>query len=194
VAVVGGGYGGITAAKALDDIADVVLIEPRDTFVHDVAALRAVTDPAWADRIFLHYDRLLTRGQVRHDRAVRVSAKAVELGSGAVVAADYIVLATGSAYPYPAKIDDGDSAAARSKLHATHDALTRARRVLLLGAGPVGLEFAGEIKSRWPEKVVTIIDPRPDLMSGRFPYEFRSALRTQLDQLGVETAARHSVA
>jgi NADH dehydrogenase FAD-containing subunit len=186
VAVVGGGYGGITVARALDDVADVVLIEPRDRFVHNVAALRAVADPAWADRMFLPYDRLLTRGRMRRDRAVRVSAEAVELGSGAVVAADYIVLATGSAFPYPAKIDVEDSAAARSKLHATQAALTRASRVLLLGAGPVGLEFAGEIKSRWPEKSVTIIDPRPDLVSGRFPAEFRSALHTQLDQLGVE--------
>jgi NADH dehydrogenase FAD-containing subunit len=30
VAVVGGGYGGASVAKALDDVADVVLIEPRD--------------------------------------------------------------------------------------------------------------------------------------------------------------------
>ncbi|MEV4625140.1 FAD-dependent oxidoreductase [Micromonospora sp. NPDC049523] len=186
VVVVGGGYGGITVAKALDDVADVVLVEPRDTFVHTVAALRAAVDPDWADRIFLPYDRLLTRGRVRHDRAVRVSANAVELGSGEVVGADYVVLATGTAYPYPAKIDVEDSAGARSKLGATHHALGQARRVLLLGAGPVGLEFAGEIKSMWPEKTVTVVDPGTDLVSGRFPDEFRSILRTQLDQLGVE--------
>jgi apoptosis-inducing factor 2 len=186
VAVVGGGYGGITVAKALDDIADVILIEPRDTFVHNVAALRGAVDPAWADRLFLPYDRLLARGQVRHDRAVRVSAQAVELGSGAVIAPDYIVLATGSAHAYPAKIDLEDSVAARSKLHATRDALAGASRVLLLGAGPVGLEFAGEIKAMWPEKAVTIIDPCPELMPGRFPDEFRRELRRQLDHLGVE--------
>jgi NADH dehydrogenase FAD-containing subunit len=42
VAVVGGGYGGIAAAKALDASADVVLVEPRDMFMHNVAALRAL--------------------------------------------------------------------------------------------------------------------------------------------------------
>ncbi len=30
VAVIGGGYGGINAAKDLDEIADVVLVEPKD--------------------------------------------------------------------------------------------------------------------------------------------------------------------
>lgn len=186
VAVVGGGYGGITVAKALDGVADVTLIEPRDTFVHNVAALRAAVDPDWVDRMFIPYEGLLTRGRVRRDRAVRVSAAAVELGDGARIAADYIVLATGSAYPYPAKIDVTDSASAKSRLQATHAALSRADRVLLLGAGPVGLEFAGEIKAAWPDKAVTIVDPLADLVSGRFPDEFRSELRAQLDQLGVE--------
>ena len=41
VVVAGGGYGGIVVARALDDVADVVLVEPRDAFVHNVAALRA---------------------------------------------------------------------------------------------------------------------------------------------------------
>ena len=33
VTIVGGGYGGITAAKALDDVAEVTLVEQKDTFV-----------------------------------------------------------------------------------------------------------------------------------------------------------------
>jgi NADH dehydrogenase FAD-containing subunit len=186
VVVVGGGYGGISVAKALDDVADVVLVEPRDTFVHNVAALRAVVDPDWTERLFLPYDQLLVRGQVRRDRAVHVSATAVTLRSGAQIGADYIVLATGSAYPYPAKMDLEDSASAKSKLRATHTELARAPRILLLGAGPVGLEFAGEIKAAWPDKAVTIVDSRPELASGRFPDEFRSELRSQLADLGIE--------
>jgi apoptosis-inducing factor 2 len=186
VAVIGGGYGGITAAKALDDVADVTLIEPRDTFVHNVAGLRAVVDPDWADRIFLPYDRLLARGEVRRDRAVHVSPAAVELRSGATLGADYFVLAIGSGQPYPAKLDVEDSAHAKAKLRATHEALARASHVLLLGAGPVGLEFAGEITATWPDKGVTVVDPFGDIMSGRFPDEFRSELRTQLAELGVE--------
>jgi apoptosis-inducing factor 2 len=100
--------------------------------------------------------------------------------------ADYLVLATGSAHRYPAKIDMEDSASAKGRLQATHDELARASRVLLLGAGPVGLEFAGEIKTVWPDKDVTIVDPLPDLVAGRFPDEFRAELHAQLDELGVE--------
>ncbi|MEN3609649.1 FAD-dependent oxidoreductase [Plantactinospora sp. ZYX-F-223] len=186
VAVLGGGYGGISVAKALDDVADVVLVEPRDTFVHNVAALRAVVDQNWTERIFIPYDGLLTRGRVLRDRAVRVHPNAVELGSGRRLTADYLVLATGSRSPYPAKLDVEEAAAATAKLRGTRAPLARAGRILLLGAGPVGLEFAGEIKAVWPEKRVTVVDPAADLVSGRFPDAFRAELRAQLDELGVE--------
>ncbi|OLO80803.1 NAD-binding protein, partial [Actinomyces naeslundii] len=66
VTIVGGGYGGITVAKALDDIAEVTLVEQKDTFVSHAAALRAAVDRDWAEKIFLPYDRLLTNGRVLH--------------------------------------------------------------------------------------------------------------------------------
>src|SRR3981189_826212 len=69
VAVVGGGYGGVTVAKALDETMDVVLVEPRDAFMHNVAALRALVDPSWLPRIYFPYDKLLANGRVLRDRA-----------------------------------------------------------------------------------------------------------------------------
>ncbi|WP_028923550.1 FAD-dependent oxidoreductase [Pseudonocardia acaciae] len=201
VAVIGGGYGGITVAKALDDVADVVLVEPRDAFVHNVAALRAVVDPAWPERLFFGYERLLDRGRVVRDRAVRVDGTAVTLGSGERIIADYIVLATGSAYPFPAKIPIEDRAGAIAALRATHDDLARSDGVLLLGAGPVGLELAGELKAARPDRAVTIVDPAGDVLAGGlsglaggFPEELRAELRRQLDALGVELVLGTSLA
>lgn len=188
VVVVGGGYGGIVVARALDESADVVLVEPRDAFHHNFASLRAAVDPAWPDRIFLPYDGLLRRGRLVRDRAVRVDADSVTLGSGERLAADYIVLATGSTYPYPAKTVEIDSDAAKAMLRATRATLERARGVLLLGAGPVGLEFAGEIKAAWPDKAVTIVDPAQEILVGEYGDELRAELRRQLTALGVELA------
>ncbi|GAB3557061.1 NADH dehydrogenase FAD-containing subunit [Actinopolyspora lacussalsi] len=187
VVVVGGGYGGITAARAIDEFAEVVLVEPRDTFVHNVAALRALVEPSWLDLIFLSYDNLLGNGRVIRDRAVRVDRSAVTLASGERIEPDYVVLATGSSYPFPAKVDVTESALAAKKLRTTHDALADSRGVLLLGAGPAGLELAGEIKHGWPNKSVTVVDPAPEPLSAvPFPAELRTELRRQLDELGVE--------
>ena len=187
VAVIGGGYGGIRAAKALDDVADVVLVEPKDAFVHNVAALRALVDPSWLPRIYLPYDRLLGHGSIVRDRAAKVDAGRVTLASGTEIRADYIVLATGSAYPFPAKTDaDADAAAAHDRVRAAHAGLAAAARVLLVGAGPVGIELAGEIKAVWPGKHVTLLDAADDILGERFRPELKAELRRQLAAIGVE--------
>ncbi|MGW4206320.1 NAD(P)/FAD-dependent oxidoreductase [Streptomyces sp. NPDC004726] len=184
VVVIGGGYGGTTAAKALDDAADVTLVEPKDAFLHNVGALRAAVDADFAPQIFLPYDKLLGNGRVVRDRAVQVEPGAVTLGSGDRLAADYIVLATGSGYPFPAKSDLDDSAASLERFGLVRKQLSNAGRVLLLGAGPVGLEFAGEIKAQWPEKDVVLVDPAPGILSD-YSSSLREEIERQLDALGV---------
>jgi apoptosis-inducing factor 2 len=186
VAVVGGGYAGINVAKQLDDVADVVLVEPRDTFVHNVALLRALTDPSWLPRLFLPYDRLLARGRVLRDRVVKAEPGQLTLASGRSLAPDYLVLATGSAYPFPAKTDVDATADAHDKIRRAHAALAPAQRVLLVGAGPVGVELAGEIKAAWPGKHVTLLDVAGDVMGERFRPDLKAEVRRQLGELGVE--------
>jgi apoptosis-inducing factor 2 len=186
VIVVGGGYGGAPVAKELDEVADVVLVEPRDSFVHNIAALRGLVDPQWTDRVFFPYGGLLGRGRWVRDRAVRVDPDGVTLGSGDRITGDYVVLASGSRYPYPAKMDVDDSAVAKTKLADTRAALRQAGRVLLLGAGPVGLELAGEVKAAWPDKGVTVVEPLDDIVSGKYDDELRAELRRQLAELNVE--------
>jgi apoptosis-inducing factor 2 len=186
VAVVGGGYGGIAVAKALDETADVVLIEPKDAFMHNVAALRALVDPTWLPRIFLPYDGLLANGRVVRDRAASVEPGRVVTASGEVITADYVVLATGSSYPFPAKTDIADTEHAFEQVRATHRALSQADRVLLLGAGPVGIELAGEIRAVWPDKSILLLDEREDVLGGPFMPELRAELRRQLEEFKIE--------
>jgi apoptosis-inducing factor 2 len=186
VAVVGGGYGGTAVAKALDETTDVVLIEPKDAFMHNVAALRALVDPSWLPRIFLPYAGLLANGRVLQDRAVSVEPGRVVTASGEVIAADYVVLATGSSYPFPAKTDAVHTEHAFEQVRAAHRALSEADRVLLLGAGPVGIELAGEIRAVWPGKSIVLLDEREEVLGGPFMPELRAELRRQLEEFKIE--------
>ncbi|NUT10643.1 MAG: FAD-dependent oxidoreductase [Nonomuraea sp.] len=185
VAIIGGGYGGAAAAKALDRDADVVLVEPKDAFVQNAVAMRALARPEWAEKMFFPYDRLLERGRVVRERAVAVDSRGVVLASGERIEADHLVLATGSGYPSPFKFEGDRTVEARERVRDVHGELARAGRVLIAGAGPVGLELAGEIKAVWPGKRVTIVDPGAELLPG-FEAEVREELARQLDGLGVE--------
>jgi NADH dehydrogenase FAD-containing subunit len=186
VVVLGGGYGGINAAKALDDVADVTLVDPTEAFVHNVAAWRALVEPEWLDRIFLPYGHLLAHGHFVRDRAVAVDGRRVTLASGHALEPDYLILATGSSYPFPAKTEEPDVDSARSRFRAAHEALLAADRALIVGAGPAGLELAGEIKSFYPDKQVTLADVSDDILTGPYDQELRDELRRQLDALGIE--------
>ncbi|MFJ8083586.1 NAD(P)/FAD-dependent oxidoreductase [Streptomyces sp. NPDC096205] len=185
VVVIGGGYGGATAAKALDAEADVVLIEPKDAFEHAAGSLRALVRPDWAHNVFFSYDRLLERGRVVRQRVASVDPKGVTLADGTRIDADYLVLATGSRYPFPAKSDSDEAAEALGRLRETHEELAGAERVLITGAGPVGLELAGEIAHVWPGKQVVVLDPAPALLPA-FEQSLRDDLHRQLQEAGVE--------
>jgi NADH dehydrogenase FAD-containing subunit len=186
VVVLGGGYGGLNTAKALDDVADVTLVDPSGAFHHNVASWRALVDPSWIDRIFMPLNRLLHQGRFVRDRAVTVDGRRVTLESGAELSPDYLVLATGSQYPFPAKAGGADQQSAKDRLQAAHEALLGARRALIVGAGPSGLELAGEIKAFFPDKDVTVVDVNADILTGPFEQDLREELKRQLDKLGVK--------
>ena len=186
VVVLGGGYAGITVAKALDDVAAVTIVDPKDAFVHNVAAWRALVELQWLERIFFPYERLLAEGRFVRDRATAVDGRHVTLASGAELEPDYLVLATGSSYPFPAKTDEPDAETSRARFREAHAALVGAERVLVIGAGPSGLELAGEIKAFFPGKHVTIADSAADILAGPYDQALRDELRRQLAALGVE--------
>ncbi|NBE97287.1 FAD-dependent oxidoreductase [Nonomuraea sp. KC401] len=186
VVVLGGGYGGHKVAKLLDDVAEVTLVDPSESFVHNVASWRALVEPQWLDQIFIPYSRLLVHGRYLRDRAVEADGRRVALASGRVLEPDYLVLATGTSYPFPAKMDEPGTEAAKARVRNAHEALRGAERVLLIGAGPAGLELAGEIKAFFPGKHVTVADAAPDILPGPFDQELRDELRKQLDAIGIE--------
>jgi len=66
------------------------------------------------------------------------------------------------------------------------------RRVLILGAGPVGLELAGEIREAWPDKHVTILGPSAEILPGYLP-EVRVELHRQLEELGIDLRLRSAL-
>ena len=78
---------------------------------------------------------------------------------------------------------------AKARLARLREALRAARSALIVGAGPVGLELAGEIASAFPAIDLVIVDQAEDaLTTGDYLPELRSAIRSQLEARGVSFA------
>lgn len=184
VAIIGGGYGGYNLARLLDAHCDVALIEAREAFVHNVAAIRAVAESGLLDQIVIPYDRLLKRGRVVQGRAVTVDAGGVTLTDGARIDADAIVIATGSHYASPFK-PQGDSAADfANALRQISTQIAAADKIVIVGAGAVGVELAGEIKAANPEKQVALVSNQKQLFP-MYPAKLHAKLVKRLRSLGV---------
>ncbi len=184
VVIVGGGYVGFEVAKALDEHADVTLIEQREAFVQPPAAIRALLQPGILDQIILPYDRLLKHGQVVRGRATAVSQFEVTLDDGKAYPADYIVLATGSSYAAPFK-PAGDSIADFRNASAVVSAqLSAAHSVVIVGAGAVGTELAGEIAAAQPDKDITLVSSDNTLFP-MYPCKLGAQLKRKLERAGV---------
>lgn len=185
VAIVGGGYAGYALAIRLDPHVDLTLIDAREAFVHNVAAIRSVVDPALTREIVIPYDRLLKRGKFVHGRVAEIHERGVRLADGAAIDADIIVGATGSHYAAPFK-PQGDSAADFSSRMVEIATQVRATEsVVIVGAGAVGVELAGEVKSVFPGKRVALVSAQ-----GRLFPNYRAALHDglvrRLKALGVD--------
>jgi len=184
VVIVGGGYAGTMVARALDGIAEVRLVEPRDRFVHNVAAIRAVVEPALLDRLIIPYDRLLQRGTVIQGLAADIDEGRVTLADGETIEGDLVVVATGSTYARPFKPQSASGAAFAKESLAAHEALRASRTVAIVGGGAVGVELAGEISAAWPDKAVTLLSASPRLLPG-YSARLSATLAQQLKARGV---------
>lgn len=193
VAIIGGGYAGYALARTLDSHVDVTLIEAREAFVHNVASIRAVADPDLTPRIILPYDGLLQNGRVVHGRATAVSADGVALTDGRSVSADIIVVATGSTYAAPFK-PQGDSAAAfAATLAAAGQQVRDDDHIVIVGAGAVGVELAGELKSAYPQKRVSLVSSLDQLFP-HYPQKLHKTLASKLSRAGVDLHLADAVA
>ncbi|MFT2092539.1 NAD(P)/FAD-dependent oxidoreductase [Paraglaciecola sp. 2405UD69-4] len=183
--IVGGGYLGAQLAQTLEHDLDVTLIEQRDAFVHVPAMIRTIVKPSMLDTVLLPYEQLLTKGTFVKAKVTKVEEQSVTLEDGTKISADYIVIATGStnsAFLKPAgtSIDDF-----RTVVVNLHNKLESAQSVVIVGAGTVGSEMAGEISSAMPEKDITLISSDSTLFS-QLPKKFATSIMSKLKNANID--------
>ncbi|KAH9303069.1 hypothetical protein KI387_014652, partial [Taxus chinensis] len=152
VVIVGGGIAGANAVKALENYADVTLIDPKEYFEIPWAKLRCMVEPSFGERsVFLHSEYLKTAKLIT-SAVTSVTEEAVLTASGEDVKYDYLVFATGTAYDGPPTKADR-----LRQIEADNKKIKDAKTVVIIGGGPTGVELAGEIAVDFPEKKVILV-------------------------------------
>ncbi|XP_008320791.1 ferroptosis suppressor protein 1 [Cynoglossus semilaevis] len=196
VVVVGGGFGGITAAQHLKSQGlKFTLIDMRDAFHHNVAALRASVQPGFAQRTFIPYAETFGDSfvQGRVDR-VDTARQTVCLQGGTEMFFSHLILCTGTDGSFPGKYN---TVASYHTAIQTYENLVKqiqaADSVLVVGGGASGVEMAAEIKTEYPEKKVVLVHSRIGLADPELLPSVRQEAKEVLLRKGVELLLGHKV-
>ncbi|XP_049711773.1 ferroptosis suppressor protein 1 isoform X5 [Elephas maximus indicus] len=160
VVIVGGGFGGMAAASQLQAMnVPFTLVDMKDSFHHNVAALRASVESGFAKKTFISYS-VTFKDNFRQGVVVGIDLKnqTVQLQGGEALPFSHLILATGSTGPFPGKFNQVSSQ--QAAIQAYEDIVRQVQSsqvIVVVGGGSAGVEMAAEIKTEYPEKEVTLI-------------------------------------
>lgn len=189
VVIVGGGFGGIAAASKLQALnIPFVLVDMKDSFHHNVAALRASVESGFAKKTFISYSATF-KENFRQGLVVEIDLQnqTVLLEDGEALPFSHLILATGSTGLFPGKFNR--VASREAAIQAYEDMVKQVQRsqsVVVVGGGSAGVEMAAEIKTEFPEKEVTVIHSRVALADKELLPSVRQEVKEILVQKGVQ--------
>lgn len=126
----------------------------------------------------------MTAGKLVKAKATEIKSNAVVTDTGETLAADYIVLCPGASNGGIFKPASEGIDAFRAAQAKVEGQIKDAKRIVIVGAGAVGTELAGEITYAFPKKNLTLISVEAFLF-GRFPEKLGSGLTKKLASMGV---------
>lgn len=196
ILIIGGGAAGHQIAYQLREVAKVTLVDPKTYWEVPMAVPRLLVEPeSLAARI--PYASFLNNAEHIQGRVTALTdcrAK-VKLPDGVEkeLAFDYAVIATGSASLDPIiKAQAPTQAERAAELKALNARLRAARSVVVVGAGPVGVEAAAELRESLPGVKVTLVHSEERVLE-RAPGKFAGWAEKYLSSKGVKLVLGESV-
>ena len=172
VVIVGASFGGLAVQRELSGLRGlkVTLVDFKEYFEYTPGALRLLVEPTWLKELTKPLPS--TRNALVTAAMTGTSANSVVLkgpdGKEANLKYDYLVLAIGSTYAEPIKpvMAERSLATRTATVNAAAAKLKAASKVIVIGAGAVGMELVGEILTVYPEKQVVVVDFAKSILPG----------------------------
>ncbi|KAH8721523.1 putative AMID-like mitochondrial oxidoreductase [Phaeosphaeriaceae sp. PMI808] len=173
VVVLGGSFAGLELAKNLSNALPtgykVTLIEQNSHFNFVFNFPRFSVIKGREHLAFIPYDGfakkapegIFTRVQ---GEAVHIARNAVQLKSGKSIGFEYLAIATGTSSPLPNKVLSRDREGGCAELRSIQGKIASSSNIAVVGGGAAGVEIASDIKSYYPDKKVTLIHSRNQLL------------------------------
>lgn len=157
VIIIGGGFAGSFVARKLErEKFDVTLIDTKDYFEFTPSILRTIVEPEHIKKIQVLHRHYLKKTKIIIGEVREISKNSVKVDSKKLNF-DYLVIASGSSYTLPIKEQNLVISTRANHLRDSYNDLCKAKKVLIVGGGLVGVELAAEILDCYNDKEITIV-------------------------------------
>lgn len=189
VLIIGGGFAGVGVAQKLSrQGVSVTLVDRKNYFEVTFAVLRNVANPERLGNTPRKRYSDFIDGTFIQGSIASMNDKEARLSSGEVIGFKRAIIASGSRYPTLPLAKSASAFDYTERDHEmmdNHQVLASAKSVLVIGGGVVGVEFAGEIASAFPDKGIILAHSTDTLLDNMKPKAQRKALE-QLIARGVK--------
>ncbi|TFK51270.1 FAD/NAD(P)-binding domain-containing protein [Heliocybe sulcata] len=196
IVVVGGSYVGLKSveflANAMHESHNIVLIEKNSHFHHLFAFPRFAILSGYEHMAFIPYSNAFHACPPGTSRLVRGLVTSVSPGKVEYTEVlspsqdkktldyDYLVVATGTHMPPITGKKEGIDG-----MKSSQETVKKAKNVVVVGGGAVGVQTATDIKELFPDKSVTLIHSRDKLMQTFHP-QMHELIMARCKELGIE--------
>ncbi|KAI5241348.1 putative oxidoreductase [Aureobasidium subglaciale] len=204
IAVIGGSYVGVNTAQQLAQKFhgrfQVLLIEKNSHFQHLFAFPRfAVTSKVDTHKAFIPFTpgtfaacpvgsgvvvragvTRIDKTEIQLDRSVKLNERSVDR-----IPYQYLIIATGTKLTPPSTLPSSDKADGVTYLREHADKVQKSSNIAIIGGGAVGVQMATDIKEIYPEKSVTLIHSRDQIMN-KFHPQLDSIIKDRCAELGIK--------
>lgn len=168
VVIIGGGFAGSRVAKLLEKKLEVTLIDDKEYFEFTPGVLRTIVEAEHIRKIQVLHTHYLLHAKVITGCVTEVRKNFIKIKDKKIFY-DYLVIASGSSYNLPFKESEVLSVIRAKKLREYYESLSKAKKILIIGGGLVGVELAGEILNHPEKKDITIISSSEELIPRNCP-------------------------
>ena len=143
--IIGGGFSGSYIAKKLQYKFNITLIDPKEFFEFTPGIYGIIGNFFYKRKIQVLFDKILTNVNIITGKVLRVDLNAVYTKTH-VFPFDYLVIASGSGYSCPFSGDNVILPNCISNLNNIEEKINDSKGIIIVGAGPVGIELSTEIR------------------------------------------------
>ena len=174
VVIIGGGFAGTIVARRLSNKFEVTLIDNKDYFEYIPGVLRGIQDLKYLEGLRVKHEDYLINVEVVVGNVSTVSKKEVIVG-GKKIGFDYLVIASGGKSK---KFFNGPlvySAYNGKDMENAFSSVVKAKKIVVVGGGLVGVELAAELAEAYEDKKISLIHPKEDILERQHPRTRRIA-------------------